>query len=140
MSRTRVPNVELLSDTARANLLTNGGFEIWQRGNGPFTASGAWAADRWQIALSGADTLSVQADGANVDIGIARAAACTATKSGGTNTLLHQDIKIADFGQFRGRVLSLSVRVRTTTASAVRIHLNTDVDAAVPSSYHTGGG
>src|SRR5215831_3274209 len=33
-----IANDNLGPDVARANLLTNGGFEIWQRGNGPITA------------------------------------------------------------------------------------------------------
>src|SRR5262245_43092534 len=32
--------------------LTNGGFEIWQRGAGPFTASGAYTADRWVLSIT----------------------------------------------------------------------------------------
>ena len=31
-----ISNAQLGPDVARANLLTNGGFEIWQRGAGPF--------------------------------------------------------------------------------------------------------
>src|SRR5215471_14015617 len=51
-----VTNVKLGTDTARLNLLTNGGFEIWQRGNGPFTANSAYTADRWLISLASGDT------------------------------------------------------------------------------------
>src|SRR5499427_9021761 len=62
-----VTNAKLGTDTARLNLLTNGGFEIWQRGNGPFTANGVYTSDRWFIALQGTDTLSVSKDTTNVD-------------------------------------------------------------------------
>src|SRR5215471_2158338 len=34
-----VTNAKLGTDTARSNLLTNGGFEIWQRGAGAFAGS-----------------------------------------------------------------------------------------------------
>src|SRR5215467_15380555 len=34
-----ITNAKLGPDVARANLLTNGGFEIWQRGNGPFVGN-----------------------------------------------------------------------------------------------------
>src|SRR5262249_55251334 len=54
-----VKNIDLGSDVARLTLLPNGGFEIWQRGNGPFTANGVYTADRWQIFLAGTDTVSV---------------------------------------------------------------------------------
>src|SRR5262245_58268417 len=48
MTRQQVANTMLLRDTARANLLTNGGFEIWQRGT-PINATvgGAFGPDRW---------------------------------------------------------------------------------------------
>src|SRR5215217_228252 len=51
-----VTNAKLGPDTARANLLTNGGFEQWQRGAGPFVtaASGIFTADRWQSQMGGA--------------------------------------------------------------------------------------
>src|SRR5215471_7851986 len=63
-----VTNVKLASDTARLNLLTNGGFEIWQRGNGPFTGTGnGFGPDRWTLGIAGTDTLSVSRDTTNVD-------------------------------------------------------------------------
>src|SRR5215471_11335382 len=95
-----VTNAKLGTDTARLNLLTNGGFEIWQRGNGPFTASNAFAADRWRIGLAGSDTLSVSRDGANVDAGLGSQwdAVCTFTLSGGAgSTNLTQHIIWTDF-------------------------------------------
>jgi hypothetical protein len=39
------------------NLLDNGGFEVWQRGAGPFTTSG-FTADRWQIQVSGTTSVT----------------------------------------------------------------------------------
>ncbi len=35
------------------NALLNGQFNVWQRGAGPFTASGVYTADRWQTAHTG---------------------------------------------------------------------------------------
>src|SRR5215467_12699065 len=34
--------------TNRRNYLVNGGFEIWQRGTGPFQGNGTYWADRWR--------------------------------------------------------------------------------------------
>src|SRR5499427_6610596 len=72
LANAAVTNAKLGTDTARLNLLTNGGFEIWQRGNGPFTATGVYGPDRWQLGITGTDTLSVvqrESAAANVDAG-----------------------------------------------------------------------
>jgi len=123
-----VTNAKLASDTARANLLTNGGFEIWQRGNGPFTTNGVYTADRWQLFTSGTDTLSVAIDGGNVDTssGSCRAAACTFANNGGGNTVLFQTLKTgAEFNAVR-RTLSASIRVRSSTTGAVKLQVRGD--------------
>lgn len=39
------------------NKIINGAFDVWQRGNGPFTAAG-YTADRWRWNLSGTGTIS----------------------------------------------------------------------------------
>lgn len=142
MTRQRVPNAELYRDTARQNLLTNGGFEIWQRGNGPFTAAGAACTDRWFIELAGTDTHSVSRDTTNVDSanGSRTAAACTVTKgTGGADlTKFTQTLKATEYDLIN-RTLSASVRVRTATANAVRLGLF-DGSAFSFSPYHSGGG
>lgn len=140
-----VTNQKLGPDVARANLLTNGGFEIWQRGNGPFTANGAYTADRWSIGLAGTDTLSVSMDGANVDpnSGSIHAAVCTFTKGSGANTSLGNTLKPSDGAQVRGRTLSASLRVRTSTVSAVSLALGSDGtggSAISVGTVHTGDG
>lgn len=135
-------NAKLGPDVARANLLTNGGFEIWQRGNGPFTANGAYTADRWVIGLGGSDTLSVSRDTTNIDTagGSQVAAACTFVLSGGAGlSNLVNYPKVADGYNIANRTLSASVRVRTSTANAVRVGLHNG-SAFTYSSYHTGGG
>lgn len=48
---------EYVDAHAHGNLFINGSFQVWQRGNGPFTAGG-YTADRWVIGLSG-PTVSV---------------------------------------------------------------------------------
>src|SRR5215471_17258325 len=79
-----VTNAKLGTDTARSSLLTNGGFEIWQRGNGPFTTNGGWTTDRWGISAGGTDTLSVSRDTTNIDPnGSLAAAAVTFTLGSG---------------------------------------------------------
>src|SRR5215468_5934538 len=53
LANAAVTNAKLGTDTARLNLLTNGGFEIWQRGAAGFTATGIYSADRWYNGLGG---------------------------------------------------------------------------------------
>lgn len=136
MTRQRVPNQELYRDTARQNLLTNGGFEIWQRGNGPFTGS-VFGSDRWQQGPAGTDTLSVSRDSGNVDTSSKYSAACTFTLgTGAGNTSIYQTNE--DLWELRGRTISFSVRVRTSTANAVRIGFS---DGSVTqSAFHSGSG
>jgi hypothetical protein len=130
-----ISNDRLGPDVARANLLTNGGFEIWQRGNGPFTATGSFCADRWQLSIGGGSTLSVSRDTINVDTGSLSAAAVTYTHSVISN-LTHP---IEDFTQLRGRTIAFSARVRTSVANAVALRVDSQV-AGTLGAYHTGDG
>jgi hypothetical protein len=124
-----ITNAKLGPDVARANLLTNGGFEIWQRGNGPFTTAGLFGPDRWLLQISGTSTMSVSKDTTNVDTGSGAAAAITYSHN--VASLLQH--KVEDYLQLRGRPVSLSVRVRTNVANAVRAR----VDHAVVQNYST---
>jgi hypothetical protein len=129
-------NVKLASDTARANLLTNGGFEVWQRGNGPFTT--AYTADRWGWSPTGSDTVSISRDTANADTGSQACAAVAFTKgSGTTSSLYNYDNDLAP--QLAGRTVSFSIRVKTSTANAVRIRTY-DGTTIGSGTYHSGSG
>jgi hypothetical protein len=139
-----VDNRQLGPDVARANLLTNGGFEIWQRGNGPYTTSNYVCADGWKLGISGTDTLSVSKDTANVDTGSNADAVCTfvlGTGAGGTN-IFSLPLKTSDGHQLQGRAISLSVRVRTSVANAVRVAIQSDGTGGTTtySAYHSGNG
>jgi hypothetical protein len=135
-----VTNAKLAADTARANLLTNGGFEIWQRGNGPFTAAGAYHADRWTINIISSDTFSVSRDTTNIDSGSGACAAVTFGLVGGAgSSSVNQKLAVTDFPQLKGRVVSASCRVRCATANAVRIGIFDGV-AWQYGAFHTGSG
>jgi len=129
-----IGNAKLGPDVARANLLTNGGFEIWQRGNGPFVS--AYCADRWQA--SGA-ALSVSRDVTNTDTP-GSCAAATVTASG--SNLLFQALSLNEgsWANLYGKTLSFSARVRTSTANAVRLSIYDSVNNLRYGSYHTGSG
>lgn len=141
LANASVSNSKLGPDVARANLLTNGGFEIWQRGNGPFTSNTAFTSDRWNSIINGSDTLSVSRDTANVDVGSNACAACTYTRGTGNNTLFQQTFKTSDGSMVPSTTYSLSVRVRTSTANAVQLTVYGDGSfTTVTSAYHSGSG
>jgi len=128
----------------KANLLTNGGMEVWQRGNGPFTAgAGTYGADRWAMNLNGTDAVSISKNTANVDVGSQACAAVTFTLgSGGGFSKLGQILRTSDNCQLNGRPITASVRVNTSTANAVRLGIDTDGTGGTRtySSYHPGSG
>jgi len=137
-----VTNVKLGTDTARANLLTNGGFEIWQRGNGPFTS--AYHADQWNMSPVGTDALSISRNTANVDIGSNACAAITFTLGTGAGASgVWMQMNLSTEHKLAGRTLSLSVRVRASVANAVRIGINNYYSSTAHYTYgtfHTGSG
>ena len=116
-----IANAKLGPDVARANLLTNGGFEIWQRGNGPFTANSAYSADWWQIVLSGSDTVSVTRTGGEPPGQYA--ASCTVTH--GTGNVFYQQVLKTLETQVLGKTVAVSIRVWAPVAGATVI-LNRD--------------
>jgi hypothetical protein len=131
-----VSNALLGTDTSRQNLLTNGGFEVWQRGGGPFNTQSAFTADRWQLNLSGTDGISIQqASGANANN--SRYSLQFGVNHGnGTQTALYQ--KIEDLANLVGRTLTFACDVVTATANAVRICFGTQAGRIGFSAYHTG--
>jgi hypothetical protein len=138
----QVPNAELRGDTARQNLLTNGGFEIWQRGNGPFSA-GLWCADRWTTYLQGGtSTFSISKDTTNIDVGSGACAAVVYTHN--VASQMYNGMRLStEWQHARGRQYTLSVRVRTSTANAVQAMLWYDGGAGetlTGGTFHSGNG
>jgi hypothetical protein len=143
LANAAVTNAKLAADTARDQLLTNGGFEVWQRGNGPFTTGSAYGPDRWQIYAT-AGTTSVTRDTATADVG---SLACAQVITTAPPALGNGIFQIIDCGtdnpQLRGRTLTLSARVRCAQANSVRLELVGDKGVGLPhttvSAYHSGG-
>jgi len=142
LANAAVTNAKLGTDTARLNLLTNGGFEIWQRGNGPFSGSTQFTADRWQSQPGGGSTLSVSKDTTNQDAASQACAALTYTHSAFT-TMINPFAYANDGGliyQLRGKTISFSIRVRTSTPNAVRAGVFGSILGRVQGTLHTGDG
>jgi hypothetical protein len=127
---------------AYRNLLTNGGFELWQRGTGPYTAHLAYGPDRWRIALTGTDTLSVsRSTTADTVFGSQYSAACTfVLGTGAGNTNLQQYFTTVDNAQTYNRAMMFSVRVQTSTPNAVRLGYYNGSAWVYGTQYHTGDG
>lgn len=120
------------------NILDNGGFEIWQRGAGPFTTNGSYTVDRWKMYESGA---SLQVDRTVGDSNYNHGEYdCRCTVSGATGTgyaMMAQMVE--NYKSYRGKTVSLSVKVYTTVADKVRVWLSDEIINTF-SDYHTGSG
>ena len=126
-----------------ANLLINGGFENWQRGNGPFTmASQSYGPDAWNGYLVGTDTISVSKTAGSPDTGSAAAAVCSFTLGSGAGASQIRQIIQTDSQNLRTRTLTFQARVNCNTPNAVRISIGSDGTAPVSnynaSPYHPG--
>jgi hypothetical protein len=118
---------------AIANLLTNGGFELWQRGPSGFGSNGVYFADRWQLVL-GAGAFNAAKDTTNMDVG---SIACAAFGNSAAGNYIQQALPITDTQQIAGRTFTLSMRVKTNTANTIRVQLTDAVTSAL-STYHPG--
>src|SRR5262252_33784 len=118
MPKQLVRNQDLATDIQRLNLLTNPGFENWQRGNGPFTASGAWSADRWYLSLGSGSSMSVTPDTANAELGSGTSARIAYTHS--NNSFFLQLLKTSEFKSLLGKNMTFSARIACNTPNAVQ--------------------
>ena len=129
---------------ARRNQLVNGGLEIWQRGAGPFTLHTLHGPDRWQLYLP-AGTTSVSRDTANIEMGSGAGACAAVTIAAPFSPAngVYQLVTESALNHLAGLTVSLSVRIKCSQASSVRVGVQSNRAASLPttwSSYHTGGG
>lgn len=124
------------------NLLTNGGFEMWQRGAGPFNTNGVYGPDKWYVDIFGTDTLQVDREGVIKKSNSLYSAKCAFVLGTGAGaTAIYNTIKISDgFHHLLGKITSLRFPVYATAASAVRVFVRSDGTGGTTtySGYHTG--
>src|SRR5215467_3631052 len=136
LANNAVTNAKLGTDTARLNLLTNGGFEIWQRGTSFTGPNGAWSADRWQINLNGTSAMTVAKDTATLPAGSTASMSVVYTHNVASN--IQQKLEDTKGVQ---RPCSFSILARSSVASAVRPWWSNDGGTTKTyGAYHSGGG
>lgn len=134
----RVVNADLdvIDAAVNRNLLVNPGFEVWQRGVGPFATTATYGPDRWQLSTGAGSSQSVSRDASLPDAGSAYCAAVAYTHVTGASVLQQ---RIEDYPQLRGRTLVFAARVRASVANAVRVGIH-DGTGWSYGAYHAGGG
>lgn len=108
-----------LSNLANANVLINGGFEIWQRGTS-FTnpASLAYTVDRWRTSSAGTlPTYSVSQESSIIDGSGVYAVKINITDNAG-NTGLDLQQLIENYSTYAGKTVTFQARVRSTVTGA----------------------
>lgn len=130
---TQVAHARVSQSPFANNLLVNPGFEIWQRGAGPFTAGG-YTADEWTASLNGG-TLSVSRS-SSPKYG---SYALTVTSTFTGNNILQG---VEDYKSLEGEYITFSAWVKTSSVNAFYIRLQDYKGSWELSSspYHTGSG
>lgn len=119
------------------NLLINGGFEIWQRGPGPFFGTlltNEYTADEWMTSQTAGLATVVRDAGKSGQYGI------KATPTGGATGVLEQSIEF--YKELEGQTVTFSAWVKASVANSVFISINdfTTVWEGAGSSAHSGSG
>ena len=133
LANAAVTNAKLGTDTARLNLLTNGGFEVQQRG-GAAVATG-YCADRWLLGPGAGSAFSAGATGGVLPpTGSSIAESVTYTHSAASS--ISQKL---EGQQLAGLTVSFSMMVRCNAANAVRLRIDNNIGGGgTPGGYHPG--
>lgn len=110
-------NLNALAGSHR-QLATNGGFEVWQRGAGPFTTAAAYSADRWLLSGIGAGTVTITQETTTVDG--SGTSMKVVTTSGSTSTIIFQKVELLSG---RGGQFSCSIRINQSVANGISLDL-----------------
>lgn len=111
------------------NILVNGGFENWQRGNGPFTSG--YTADRWGLTLSASTITISRAAAQDTGSGSQYQATGTYTHVAAGFAIIFQNVE--NFAEYRGRTVRFFARVLTSINGAAFIRIS-DSSGATDSS------
>lgn len=110
----------LIDLVAVRNMLVNPDFEVLQRGNGPFSANGAYTADRWQLLLGASSTAAITGETTTIDTLSRGSLKWVYTHS--ANSSLDQ--KLEGGTALRGQAVTFTVRVRQGVANSARAYIN----------------
>jgi len=123
-------SISELIGRAAGNLLVNGGFEVWQRGAGSFTADQAYSADRWMLFKSGGSTITVTEETSTMATNSRRS-----LKAVTTSTTCGVQQKVEDGYALRGKTVAITMRVHQSVASGARLSISDDVGNNGTASY-----
>jgi len=121
------------------NLMVNGGFEVYDRGNNtPTSVNGGVVCDRWNLSLNGTSTATASLDSSQADQNSLVCAKVVYTAGSGPSSLYQQ------FGTEwvvgRGKWLTLTARVRCSVVGGARITIGDGATSATSSTnVQTGG-
>lgn len=132
MAETKI-DAGLITLPSVANILDNGGFEVWQRGAGPFTVTGH-CADRWRLQKGVGETVQVDRESGvgNVFSGD-YSLKFTRSVIGSAWSGIWQNIE--NYKVFRGKTVTFSCMVKTSVANAIQLRLY-----GVNGNFHSGSG
>ena len=129
----RLEALEYSSGKSDGNILTNPGFEIWQRGTGPFIANG-YTADRWKLDGTGA-TVSLAPNALTIPEGSVLSARLVFTPGVATLARLYQHIEnSADYHEL---TVGFTAKIYASVANVARIYIR-DNAVYTYSQYHSG--
>ena len=118
---------------ATANLLTNPGMEVWQRGVGPFASTGVYTADRW-LATATTSTCSVTRIASTIGSpGFSLQATYTHVAAG--SFVLSQPQE--GYQQLVGKTITVRVQVKASAVGRVRAWVQDSVTGYTYSAYNT---
>lgn len=133
-----VTNAMLNADVPRGtanNLLTNGGFEIWQRGAGPFAVNGAYTADRWKLIVGPPSTVSVTRISSTIGLPAYSMQVVYAHGPGSAQIVQY----IEEHARYSQSTVSARVRVKSTVAGTVFLRVQDDT-GSTDSAFNVGVG
>lgn len=98
------------------NYVINGAFDIWQRGTSGFNTSGAYTADRWQLAFNGSSAVSASQQSA-LGTGLSGLSYLrySQTLFGGGQTISYLITRLEDVTRLSGKQITLSFYAKAST-------------------------